>query len=182
MIHSVLNKIVVLFFLFIIFVSTARAAPITKLLPVSTRIDKNSFHSESFTKVTFFPNSLTAVYNNMDTFHPLQTSLFIETDIPDNQANTSYQIILTDNQSQCHTATDSILELSDKFVDVEIDGENIALNESIQIGDFKSSKDNFKYSVHDFKLLFLPLPEVTQPDDYILRCSGSISVRVEFTI
>ncbi|MDQ2164981.1 MULTISPECIES: hypothetical protein [Vibrio] len=172
-----------LFVLCITFFSTVNAAVITKQLHVSTVIDKKKFHSQNFTKLEFFPNNLTAFYNKgIDTFHPLQTSLYIETDIPDNQVNTSYQIILTDNQSQCHTAAESVLELSDKFVDVEIDGKNLAINEGIQVGDFKSSKNDFKHSIHDFKLLFAPLPEVTQFDDYLLRCSGSISVRLEFTI
>ncbi|WP_217540366.1 hypothetical protein [Vibrio metschnikovii] len=183
MFRIILARTFALMFLFVTLLSTANAAPITKLLPLSTLIDKNNFYSESFTKVEFFPSNLTAVYNKgMKTFHPLQTSLFIETDIPGSQVNTSYQLILTDNHSQCHTAAESVLELSDKFVDVEIDGTSLALNESIQVGDFKSSKNDFKHSIHDFKLLFSPLPEVTEVDDYLLRCSGSVSVRLEFTI
>lgn len=185
MFNLILIRVLGFSFVFVIITAffPAIAAPITKQLPISTSIDKNKFYSNSFTKVEFSPNTLKAVYSNeKDTFRPLQTSLFIESDISDNQANNSYQIILTDNQSQCYTAGDRILDLSDNFVDIEIDGKILTQKSSVKVDDFKSSKDDFKHSTHDFKLLFSPLPEVTQVDDYLLRCSGSISVRLEFTI
>ncbi|EKO3659175.1 hypothetical protein M3906_002031 [Vibrio metschnikovii] len=183
MIHSILNRKISFFLLFLTLHSTVSAEPIFKLLPISTSIDKNKFYSEIFTKVGFFPNRLTAVYKKeIDTFYPLESLLFIETNIPENQANTSYQIILSDNKSQCHTASERVLELSDKFVDIEIDGTRVALDKSLQLDEFKSSKDNLKYSVHNLRMIFSPLAEVKETEDYLSRCSGSISVRLEFTI
>lgn len=178
-----LSRTLTLLFLSIALFSEVNAAPIVKAIPVSTSIDKNKFYSESFTKVVFLPSILTAEYNRViGTFYPVNTSLIIETDIPNNEANTSYQLILTDNQAQCHTTTGSVVDLYDKFVNVEIDGKSIGINESIKLDDFKSNQNGFKSSIHYFNLQFSSLPDKMKVDEYLLRCGGSISVRLEFTI
>lgn len=167
------------------------AAPLVKSFPLSTEIDKNDFFGITFTLIKFQPESLTVLFDrNAGEFASGLTELQIRTDISTTD-NLNYNIFLTKNDSACVTADMSILPIVESttllgasLVAVVIDGESIALNEFLPIAGFSDNSQGYKSATHQFRLDFSPLSAMSEiPSGHaISRCSGVISVRLEFSL
>ncbi|MGL6370468.1 hypothetical protein ACSZNB_12860 [Aeromonas hydrophila] len=163
------------------------AAPIARQIDLSTEIDKNKFSLGEFIDVRFVPDSLVAIFDKkVGVFKDLTTNMSVITSLPTSEANNGFSVWLSENRVTCFDGSNSAVILTPTldtdvygFAKLNIDGASIPIGKSVSISKFNIVNDGLFEGYYPVSISF---SELSESDLNEGKCSGNISVRVEFNI
>ncbi len=163
------------------------AAPIARQIDLSTEIDKNKFSLGEFIDVRFVPDSLVAIFDKkVGVFKELTTNMSVITSLPTSEANNGFSVWLSENRVTCFDGSNSDVMLTPTldtdvygFAKLNIDGASIPIGKSVSISKFNIVNDGLFEGYYPVSISFSALSESDLNEG---KCSGNISVRVEFNI
>jgi hypothetical protein len=163
------------------------AVPIARQIDISTEIDKNKFSIGEFMDVRFVPDSLVAIFDtNLGTFKDLNTNISVITSLPISEANNGFSVLLSENSIACINGNNVGVMLVPNldsdiygFAKLRIDGVSIPIGKSVSIPRFNVINDGLFEGYYPVNISFSALSESHLNEG---KCSGNISVRVEFNI
>ena len=163
------------------------AAPISRQIDISTEIDKNKFSLGEFMDVRFVPDSLVAVFDrDAGSFRDLATNMSVVTSLPISEANSGFSVLLNENNISCFDGNNTAVTLTPApdtdvygFAKLRIDGISLPIGSSVPIPEFNIINNGFFEGYYPVNISFSAL-SASHLDAG--KCSGNISVRVEFNI
>ncbi|MGT4070541.1 UNVERIFIED_CONTAM: hypothetical protein I5919_17130 [Aeromonas hydrophila] len=163
------------------------AAPIARQIDLSTEIDKNKFSLGEFIDVRFVPDSLVAIFDKKaGVFKDLATNMSVITNLPTSESNNGFSVWLSENKITCFDSSNAAVILTPThdtdaygFAKLSIDGASIPIGKSVSISEFNIVNDGLFEGYYPVSISFSELYESDLNEG---KCSGNISVRVEFNI
>lgn len=165
----------------------SHAAPIARQIDIYTEIDKNKFSLGEFMDVRFVPDSLVAIFdNNIEAFKDLNTNMSVVTSLPSSEMNTGFSVLLSENRMTCLDGRNMMVTLTPTlesdiygFAKLRINNIDIPMGKNVSIPKFNIVNDGLFEGFYPVDISFSALSESHLNQG---KCSGSISVRVEFNI
>lgn len=169
------------------FSSLSVALPVSRQINVYTEIEKSKFSLGEFVDVRFVPDSLLATFDkSLGTFRTLNTNLSLVTNLATTELNNGFSVLLAENSIVCTDASSQEIALTATsdidmygFAKLNIDGVNVPVGKSIQISKFNVTTNGFFEGYYPVSIDFSALSGAGISQG---KCSGNISVRVEFNI
>lgn len=171
----------------VIFSSLSVALPVSRQINVYTEIEKNKFSLGEFMDVRFVPDTLLATFDqSLGTFRNLNTHLSVITNLPTTELNNGFSVLLSENSVLCTDVNSQDIALTATsdvdvygFAKLSIDGMSVPVGKSVKISHFNVTTNGLFEGYYPVAIDFSALSGVGLSQG---KCSGNISVRVEFNI
>ena len=165
----------------ILALTTVNVEGATTLLNIETTLDVRKLYEESITSVVFNPRNLKLkVSQDKKQFDDINTTLRIETDIPNGTIDIPYIAKLTQNTATCIDYSGEVNEQKE-FVKLTIDEKDISEGQAISFNSFNVNHGATMASEHQIKLSFSPFKSITTkglPES----CSGEVKFDIQVDI
>ncbi len=171
------NKVFFLLSLALSLVSFTSIATETKVLTITTELNKNKFFSNEITRFEFEPSQLTLEHDpENETFKPADTTLYIESDIPNDNADILFSLMVLEKQQVCLDDEKNMIDVSDDFSTIKIGEQDMSLNEKLDFFFDDIDENSFKSATLPTVVTFGDLPKEAH------TCSGGFTVVMELSL
>lgn len=180
-------RVMVIYLILLLTPQMSFGVPVARQVNVSTSIEKNNFSFGEFVVVEFIPGEFLAEFSaKLKTFKDIDAHISVVTSLLTSDANNGFWLHVSDNSLLCIDRDGNEVQLveSDEsdvygFVRFSISGIPVPVGSGVLIERFNIVEAGMWAGYYPVKINFSALSLSNLSEG---KCSGNISVRVEFNI